>query len=297
MRVPAKVNLALQVAPRRPDGYHDLRTVFCSVSLYDTLVCRPIIGDALRLTVLGRQAALIPHDGTDLTVRAARLLRDRFGQATTGVHMTLTKSIPVAGGMAGGSADAAAALIGCNALWHLGVGDEGLHALARELGADVPFGLLGGVALGEGRGDVLTPLPAPIKLIWVLAFSSQRLSTAEVFAAYDTQLSDSVPVALDGLRRALAAGDALAVAGHLSNDLEGPAVRLLPPLRETLDYGRRLDGVLGAVLSGSGPTCAFLCAEEGVTKSIASALASLPQVSGTRVVTGPALPANPCISA
>lgn len=286
---PGKVNLALRVVGVTGDGYHELRTVFAAVSLCDQLVFQPAMGSAIRVTVLGHQATLIPHDGTDLTARAARLLRSNFGRPALGARITLTKSIPVAGGMAGGSADAAAALVGCDKLWRLGVPHDDLTALARELGADVPFGLLGGVAYGTGRGDQLRVLPVTGTLDWVLAFAETGLSTASVFAAYDKQGASSMNDTrqIDDLATALAAGDAASVGANLGNDLEAAAISLRPELGHTLAFGRAQPGVLGAVLSGSGPTCAFLVASAQDATRVAGALAGLPQVAGVSVVQSP----------
>ena len=285
---PAKINLALQVAPLGADGYHQLHNVFAAVDMHDDLICQPAPSGVIHVTVLGRQAALVPRGGNDLTGRAARALRDSYGRPEMGAHLTLTKAIPVAGGMAGGSADAAAALRGCNALWGLGVGDDELRGLARELGADVPFALMGGVALGTGRGDVLTPLPSSGTFTWVLALAVQGLSTASVFATFDQLPELFAPVSLDGLLAGLANGDAKIVGANLVNDLQTAAICLRPELGETLAAGRRLPGVLGAVLCGSGPTCAFLCDSPASAKSVAETLSSLPQVSGTRITTSPA---------
>ncbi|MCL2464889.1 MAG: 4-(cytidine 5'-diphospho)-2-C-methyl-D-erythritol kinase [Micrococcales bacterium] len=288
LTAPAKINLALQVAPLGADGYHQLRNVFAAIDMHDDLVCQPAPDGVIHVTVLGRQAALVPRGGTDLTGRAAKLLRDSFGLKDMGAHLTLTKTIPIAGGMAGGSADAAAALRGCNALWGLGVGDDELKALARELGADVPFALMGGVALGTGRGDVLTPLPSSGTFTWVLALATQGLSTASVFATFDQLPELFAPVSLDGLLAGLADGDAKTLGANLMNGLQTAALCLRPELGETLAAGRRLPGVLGAVLCGSGPTCAFLCESPASAKGVAETLAGLPQVSGTRIATSPA---------
>jgi len=287
----AKVNLALQVAPRGADGYHQLHTVFTAVSLYDQIVCRPAPPGVIQVTVLGRQAELVPTDGNDLSGQAARLLRDSFGRPDLGVHMTLTKSIPVAGGMAGGSADAAVALVGCRELWGLSVGDDDMFALARQLGADVPFALMGGVANATGHGDILTPLPVGCEFTWVLAFAGTGLSTAAVFNTFDQMGGGRELTPLDDLCAAIAIGDAQAVGAALTNDLEAAAIRLRPELAETLAVGRRQPGVLGGVLSGSGPTCVFLTDPESAV-GVANSLAYLPQVSGTEVVTSPALGAR-----
>jgi len=283
----AKINLALQVAPRGPDGYHELHTVFSAVSLFDHLVCRPGAPGDIKVTVLGRQAAMVPSDGTDLAGRAAALLRDNCGRPGLGVHITLTKSIPVAGGMAGGSADAAAALVGCRELWGLEVGDDDMFALAGQLGADVPFALLGGVAEGSGRGDRLTPLPVTSQFTWVLAFADEGLSTAAVFATFDKMGGGRELTPLDAVKQALSRVNTLALGAALTNDLEPAAIKLRPELAETLAVGRQSPGARGGILSGSGPTCAFLVDSKGSAKSVAKSLEALSQVSATAIVDSP----------
>jgi len=286
-RAPAKVNLGLRCSSRQPDGYHRLTTVFMAVELADTLTVSTLPG-RIEVEISGEGAGLIPTDGTDLTGRAVALLRDRFGDSTMGVRLMVDKAIPVAGGMAGGSADAAAALRACNDLWELGVGDDDLMALATELGADVPFALLGGVALGVRRGDLLTALPGQGMYHWVFALARQGLSTPAVFAKYDEMFSgghDAGP--LDDLIEVLTSGDASQLGPHLVNELTPAAVALRPELGDTLAFGATLPGVVGAVLDGSGPTCAFLCETQEAADEAAARLPGLPQVASTRVAGGP----------
>ena len=284
---PAKVNLALQVSPLGSDGYHEVRSVYTALDLHDTLVCRNASRGAIRMEVLGPQAPLVPRRGQDLAGRAARLLRDHFRRPDLGVAMTLTKTIPVAGGMAGGSADAAASLRGCNELWQLGATDDELVQLARQLGADVPFALLGGVAHGSGHGDILTPWPSKGTLTWVFAQAPYGLSTADVFATFDKLPQPLQRSSLDPLQTALEAGDAPAIGANLTNDLEAAAIARHPELSETLEAGRYLPGVLGAVLSGAGPTCAFLCTDKESAQEAARVLAAQTQVSDTKLATSP----------
>ena len=285
-RAPAKVNLGLRCSSRRPDGYHNLVNLFMAVGLADTLTCTPLPG-RIEVDISGEGAGQIPTDGSDLTGRAAALLRARFGDPGMGARLVVDKAIPVAGGMAGGSADAAAALRACNDLWGLGASEPDLMNLAAELGADVPFALLGGVALGLGRGDVLTPLPCPGTYHWVFAMAHQGLSTKEVFAQHDELSGDSPDAGLDDLIEALAGGDAALVGAHLINDLTPAAISLRPEIGETLAFGATLPGVLGTVLSGSGPTCAFLCRTAKTADDVAARLPELPQVASTRVADGP----------
>jgi len=286
-RASAKVNLGLRCSSRREDGYHNLTTVFMAVGLADTVTCTPLPG-RIEVAVSGEGAGLIPTDGSDLTGRAAALLRSRFGEPGLGARLVVDKAIPVAGGMAGGSADAAAALRACNDLWRLGVDDEALLKLAVELGADVPFALLGGVALGVGRGDVLTPLPCVDTYHWVFGLSHRGLSTPAVFAKYDEISAtehDAPP--LPALIEVLASGDTALVGAHLVNDLTAAAIALRPEIGETLAFGAGLPGVAGAVLAGSGPTCAFLCDTAKAADDVAARLPELPQVASTRVADGP----------
>jgi 4-diphosphocytidyl-2-C-methyl-D-erythritol kinase len=272
VRVPAKVNVQLTVGGRRPDGFHDLANVFLAVGLYDHVTAAP--GEGLRITAEGQDVERVPLDGTNLAARAAVALAKRYG-VEPDVHLHIDKAIPVAGGMAGGSADAAGALVACDALWGLGASREELLGLCAELGSDVPFSLVGGAALGLGRGERLTPLTVGGDFHWVFAVAEGGLSTPEVYrecdrlrrAAGGSDLAEDLaePAADPEVVAALAAGDAGRLAGALTNDLEGAAVGLRPGLAEVLRVGRER-GALAGVVSGSGPTCAFLVgsAEEGV---------------------------------
>ncbi|KRV48854.1 4-diphosphocytidyl-2C-methyl-D-erythritol kinase [Wenjunlia vitaminophila] len=295
VRVPAKVNVQLVVGGVRPDGYHDLANVFCAVSLYDEVSVTP--ADALRLTVSGAQAHQVPVDDTNLAARAARLLAARHGLEPR-VHLHIAKDIPVAGGMAGGSADGAAALVACDALWGTGTSRQELLGLAADLGSDVPFPLLGGVALGRGRGEVLEPLPAGETLHWVFAMADGGLSTPEVFRACDElrrrggqgwTVADRPepepdPEVLDAVRR----GDPVALGALLgeANDLQAAALSLRPALAATLHTGTEA-GALGALVSGSGPTCAFLAKDTEAANDIAEALLASGNCQSVRVAHGP----------
>ena len=179
---PAKINLVLGVGPERPDGYHELATVFQAVSLVDEVAVA--LDDRVSVTVEGPESDGVPSDGSNLAVRAARLLAERTG-VDDGVRIRIRKGIPVAGGMAGGSADAAAALLACDAVWRTGLTREELGGLAAELGSDVPFALFGGTAVGAGRGERLTPALARGEYHWVVALAGQGLRTPDVFAHLD----------------------------------------------------------------------------------------------------------------
>ncbi len=286
VRAPAKVNLHLSVGQRRRDGFHDLTTVFHAVGLYDEVDV--VAADHLSVTVLGEGADEVPTDGTNLAVRAAALLGLETGHEPN-VALTIRKGIPVAGGCAGGSADAAAALVACDALWDTGLSRERLEELGAQLGSDVPFSLHGGTALGTGRGDLLTPVLGQGSYAWVLALSDGGLSTPEVYAELDRQ-RERGPVSVVGdpsdVLAALRTGDAVAVGQALTNDLGAAAVALRPALQVLLEAGREC-GALGAVVSGSGPTTAFLARSEEHAGSLAAALTGQPGCRSVRVAIGP----------
>jgi 4-diphosphocytidyl-2-C-methyl-D-erythritol kinase len=314
VRVPAKVNLCLSVGPLRPDGYHDLATVFHAVALYDEVTASP--SDTLTLTCEGEGAADVPLDDGNLAWRAAVLLAEHAGRPSPAVRLHLAKGIPVAGGMAGGSADAAAALVACDQLWQTGCSREDLHALAARLGSDVPFPLHGGTAMGTGRGEQITPILARGEFHWVFAFAHEGLSTPAVFAECDRlRAEDAVaagkgstgkrtsgkghsatatvppPSVDDELLRALRAGDSLLLGAALRNDLTRAAASLRPDLRRTLQAGQDA-GALGALLSGSGPTCAFLAADPAAAARIGAVLEAEPSVRAVRRAYGPAAGAH-----
>ena len=274
VRAPAKLNLSLSVGRLRPDGFHDLTTVYQAVGVYDDVVVRR--ADELSVTVEGRGAEDVPRDATNLAVRAVALAAATSG-ADPRVAVHIRKGIPVAGGCAGGSADAAAALVGCDALWGTGLGRAELHELAAQLGADVPFSLHGGTALGTGRGEQLTEVLEQGSYSWVLALAAEGLSTPAVFAELDRQReSGSLGAAAqpDEVLSALRQGDAVALGRALGNDLEPAALALRPALAPVLDAARTL-GALGAVVSGSGPTVAVLARDDAHAGALAASLASL----------------------
>lgn len=286
VRVPGKVNLYLEVGDRRSDGFHELTTVFHAVSLADDVTVRD--ADVLSLRLLGEGAEGLPADGRNLAWQAAELMAGHVGRAPD-VDITINKSIPVAGGMAGGSADAAAVLVGMNALWELRVPRRDLHAMAARLGSDVPFALHGGTALGTGRGEELTTVLARNVFHWVLAFGAGGLSTAAVYSEVDRlrevgsppRLSDPEPVLT-----ALSAGDPHELAPLLGNDLQAAALSLEPNLRRTLRAGAEA-GALAGIVSGSGPTCAFLCASADEAVAVGAELAGAGVCRTVRVASGP----------
>jgi 4-diphosphocytidyl-2-C-methyl-D-erythritol kinase len=289
VRVPGKVNLYLAVGDPRDDGYHELTTVFHAVSLFDEITVRD--ADVLSLEMAGEGAEALPSDQRNLAWRAAELLADHVGRAPD-VAISVTKSIPVAGGMAGGSADAAAVLVAINALWEIGVPRRDLHALATELGSDVPFALHGGTALGTGRGENLATVLARNTFHWVLAFAEGGLSTPRVFGEIDrlraetgrgrpTRLDDPEP-----LLAALATGDPHVLAPLLGNDLQPAALSLDAGLRRTLRAGVEA-GALAGIVSGSGPTCAFLCASDAAAVDVGVQLAGAGVCRTIRTASGP----------
>ena len=286
MRVPAKVNLALNVGATDNEGYHALGTLFQAVSLFDDLVARPAEAGVFRVSFRGEGASGLPTDDTNLVVRAARLLAETCGTGNLGAEIRVHKRIPVAGGMAGGSADAAATLVACNQLWGTGLDTGQLHALAARLGADVPFLLHGGTAVGTGRGEKLKPVPVRGSLQWVLALSHHSLSTPAVFREFD-RISPPRPTEIDpGLLAALAAGDVHRVGSLLGNDLQRAAVNLHPELADVLAMGREA-GAVGALVSGSGPTIAFLADTPATADAISGRLALSSRVRAVRRAHGP----------
>jgi 4-diphosphocytidyl-2-C-methyl-D-erythritol kinase len=263
IRVAGKINLALRSGPLRADGYHSLATVFQAVSLFDEVEARWAEPGKFSVQVLGDQSALVPTDETNLAIRAARLLRDLVASKPVGVDLLIRKAIPVTGGMAGGSADAAAALLACAVLWDLDVSPDEMREFGARLGADVPFCLSGGTALGTDRGDQLAPVLSRGSYHWVLAFGEGELSTPAVFAKFDELgLGSTDPLEVPaGLLNALVSGDPQALGEHLVNDLQAASIALRPELATLLETGTEL-GAVGAIVSGSGPTVAFLAANE-----------------------------------
>lgn len=287
VRVPAKVNLELLVGAPRPDGYHPLSTIFHAVSLFDevTVTSAPDWG----ITVSGPQALGVPTDGTNLAAKAAQAIAE-VGRVDERVHITIRKDIPVAGGMAGGSADAAATLVACDALWGLAMSRTDLQEIAAVLGSDVPFLLGGGTSMGSGRGEVLAPVLARGSYHWVFALSEGGLSTPAVYAECD-RLRGTRPVPDPSpsaeMMTALRSGDARALGAALTNDLQAAAISLMPALGDVLDAGLEF-GALGGIVSGSGPTVAFLAEDNEAAIDLAVSLTASGAVQDVRRATGPA---------
>lgn len=294
-RVPAKVNVQLAVGGVRPDGYHDLANVFLAVAIHDEVTATP--ADTLRITASGPNAHQVPLDSSNLAAKAARLLAAHHG-VDPRVHLHIVKDIPVAGGMAGGSADAAAALVACDTLWDTGTPRDELLSLAARLGSDVPFPLLGGAALGRGRGEILTPLETAGTFHWVFAMAEGGLSTPAVYRECDRlreqrglgctaeELPEPQPSAalLDALRSGDPAGLAAEIA--TANDLQEAALSLRPALAATLRAGTEA-GALAALVSGSGPTCAFLAKDPEAANDVAEGLVASGTCRSVRVTQGP----------
>ncbi|MEZ0490981.1 4-(cytidine 5'-diphospho)-2-C-methyl-D-erythritol kinase [Kineococcus sp. TBRC 1896] len=290
-RAPAKVNLLLQVGPVRDDGFHDLVTVFQAVSVHEDVTATPAADWGLTVEAAGgADVSGVPLDGSNLALRAARLLAERAG-VDEPVHLHVRKEVPVAGGMAGGSADAAAALVACDALWQLRTGLDGLATLGAELGSDVPFGLHGRTAVGTGRGEQLVPVLTRGSFHWVFVLDPAGLSTPRVFAECDRRRGPGwgpppADVRLEAVEAALRGGDAEALAAALSNDLAEAACALAPQLTRTLAAGRAA-GALAAVVSGSGPTVALLTASAASAQDVVAELVPVVGQGRLRTASGP----------
>ena len=271
VRVPGKVNVYLGVGPREFSGYHELATIFQAVGIYDEVTVSA--ADSLKISGLGAFADQIPTDDTNLAWKAAELVARACGE-NPNIHIQIDKSIPIAAGMAGGSADAAATLVACDAYWNAGIPRDQLDAMAATLGSDVPFMLHGGCALGVGRGEVLSPVMIRGNFHWVFATFDEGLSTAQIYEKTDEMRGlefEEAPEVPTELLSALARGDAPALGRLLHNDLQLAATTSRPQLGRVLEQG--IDsGALGAIISGSGPTCAFLVRDESSAIDLVVAL-------------------------
>lgn len=285
-RAPAKINLHLGIGPTRSDKFHDIATVFCALSIADEVVATE--SDGLSLSITGEGSADLPTDERNLAWQAAALLAKTAG-IDPDVALSVDKGIPVAAGLAGGSADAAATLIACDALWQTGMDRQELAELAAALGSDVGFALTGGLALGTGRGELLSPVLAAGKWHWVLAIAEKGLSTAEVYAELDRLRSGEPEPSLtmpEELLNALRMKDLERVGAALHNDMEVAALALRPELRRTKSAGLD-EGATAAVLCGSGPTYAFLAASAEAAGDLADRISGLGICRTVRTASGP----------
>jgi 4-diphosphocytidyl-2-C-methyl-D-erythritol kinase len=299
VRAPGKINLFMRVGSVQADGYHDVATAYQAVSLYEDVRAWP--DDEFSVAFGGSvDASGLPVDRSNLAIKAAKLLARTAG-VPGGVHLEIEKHVPIAGGMGGGSADAAATLVACDALWGTALSKEELHALAAKLGADVPFALSGGTAIGTGRGDRLSPALATGSFHWVLAVAEFGLSTPGVYRELDRRREERLafasvemtPVVDTTVLQALRAGDPRLLAGALHNDLQVAALGLAPGLGGILELGEA-HGALAGLVSGSGPTVAFLVddAESAIELQVALSAARLNAVHvhgpvhGARIIHG-----------
>jgi 4-diphosphocytidyl-2-C-methyl-D-erythritol kinase len=300
VRAPGKINVFMKVGALLDDGYHDVATAYQAISLFEEVYARPADDFSVRFSGPIDTRGLAT-DGSNLAIKAARLLA-RVADHRGGVALEIEKHVPIAGGMGGGSADAAATLVACDHLWGTDLSRDELHDLAAELGADVPFALMGGTAVGTGRGDQLSPALAQGTFHWVLALADVGLSTPEVYAELDRHRDRHVhdiappveqPTVDIEVLQALRAGDPHQLAEYLYNDLQAPALHLEPSLAATLETGE-LQGALAGIVSGSGPTVAFLAADQDAALELQVALSAsrltvlraTGPVHGARVVAG-----------
>jgi 4-diphosphocytidyl-2-C-methyl-D-erythritol kinase len=279
----------LAVGPREADGFHNLVTVFQAISIYDDVtITKTTPGSGITIAITGDHTHGVPADSTNLAVRAAQLIADDYDFAVD-IHIDVVKSIPVAGGMAGGSADAAAVIVGLNDLFNLEMSREEMLEFGAQLGSDVPFMITGGTAIGQGRGDQLTAALSRGTYHWVLALSTVGLSTPAVYQECDrlrAGLDIAAPQTSDALMQSLLAADPKAVGLSLQNDLQSAACSLRPALTLVLDVGEEY-GALGAIVSGSGPTVAFLVGDEEQGLDLAVALTSSGVVGSVARAYGP----------
>ncbi|MBN2176386.1 MAG: 4-(cytidine 5'-diphospho)-2-C-methyl-D-erythritol kinase [Demequinaceae bacterium] len=293
VKAPAKINLQLAVGPKADDGFHPLTTVFQAVSLWETVIASPRDDDKITVTVDAHPTVHIegiPLDEDNLAVRAAKAVAERFG-VPNGIDLRIVKSVPVAGGMAGGSADAAAALVASSEAWGVGATRTELTELAVGLGSDVPFCLHGHTAVGVGRGDVLTPAMTKGELHWVIATQASGLSTASVYEEFDRSIDSGDRLAREHhideeLMTALRAGDPVGVAERMSNDLQDAALVLAPHLRRVLEAAED-SGALGAIVSGSGPTVLALARSRQHALAVAAGLTASDTADAVLVASGP----------
>jgi 4-diphosphocytidyl-2-C-methyl-D-erythritol kinase len=272
---PAKINLSLGVGAVRPDGFHSLATVYQALGLRDEVTVRSAAEHSIAVVGDGVDVSHVPADESNLALRAAMLLADHHG-VDRAVEVRIRKRIPVAGGLAGGSTDAAAALVACDVLWEVATPREELVQLAAELGSDVPFCLVGGTATGRGRGELVTPVRTTGTYWWVVVPADDGLSTPAVYRRFDELAGSSTvadPELPPNLLAALSTADVAALGAALTNDLQQATMSLRPDLFERLRVGLQASAH-GAIVSGSGPTTVFLCGGRAHADRVSAALLS-----------------------
>ncbi|MBI3822235.1 MAG: 4-(cytidine 5'-diphospho)-2-C-methyl-D-erythritol kinase [Planctomycetes bacterium] len=271
---PAKVNLFLEALAKRPDGYHEIATLMVAIRLYDTLVLRA--ADELTLTCSDAQLPVGPEN---LVLKAAKLLQDRTG-CKRGAYIRLIKRIPMAAGLAGGSTDAAATLLGLNQLWQLGLTNDDLAKLSGAIGSDIPFFFHAPAAWCTGRGEIVTPVSLPARLDVVLLCPSFGLATA---AVYKKVAVPPTPVTGDAIKLALSKADVDSIGGLLHNRLQTAAAAVDPRIDE---YAAMLADTkpAGCLLSGSGSTLFALCRSADEAQRIAAELRTRKKAHDFRVI-------------
>jgi 4-diphosphocytidyl-2-C-methyl-D-erythritol kinase len=294
LRVPAKLNIYLQAGAAREDGYHDLTTVYQAIALYDELrIVLPEPRTGLTMSIVAEDGEdKIPTDERNLVIKAAQLLASQAG-IEPAAHFELVKSIPSEAGLGGGSGDAAAALIGCNILWKLGLQQNDLMVIGTQIGEDVPFLIRGMMAIGIGHKQSLIDVATGRwKWHWVLGIPKSGLLTKQVFDKFDALKHDNVDEMEYKERHARCLKTEWGtrppelLAGLLSNDLEQAAAVLLPQIRSALDAGR-FGGALAGVMTGSGSTCAFLARDYEHARVLAPALYATSIFRSIITTTGP----------
>lgn len=288
VRVPAKINLQLSVGPLDEAGYHEIVTIFQAISLFDEVTVSKVKAGSEQLSISGDGAEALPTNQENLAFKAVREIA-KFVEHPINARIHIDKSIPIAGGMAGGSADAAAVLIAVNHLWKLNLNSEQLIKIASEIGSDVAFLLFGHTQMGQGRGERLNPVLTRGELNWVIATNTGGLATGEVYKTCDMLREGEetvAPAVNKELIQALAAGDIKTVAKNLSNDLQAAALKLKPELRNLLKVGEEY-GAIGSLVSGSGPTCIFLAESKKSAQDLVVDLAGSGLAKNVFLATGP----------
>lgn len=288
VRVPAKINLQLSVGPLMKNGYHEIATIFQAISLYDEVTVSKVKPGAELVSVSGAGAESIPTNQENLANKAIREIA-KFVEQPINARVHINKTIPVAGGMAGGSANAAAVLVAVNQLWKLDLDLSQLSKLASNIGSDVAFLLYGHTQMGLGRGEKLTSVLTRGSFHWVIATNEGGLATPEVYKTCDL-MREGQEVELAQINhelvKALAAGDSAALAKNLTNDLQPAAIALKPQLKHLLKAGEEF-GAMAAMVSGSGPTCVFLATNEASAQNLAVDLSSSGLCKSVFVANGP----------